>query len=129
MLPTAYDMKSIDHGEYNFAKFGYIPVPETSKNGGLYTGEEVHKGATYGAIPVKPDAFYMNNITLMSANPPPGAMQQAVDNTRPGNNRQFISNYKVYKGMFCQTQAKKSDISKLCAHNSFDHNFDETVRL
>jgi hypothetical protein len=97
-------------------------VPEPSINGGLYTGEPFAEGAQYADIKVQPDAFFMNHITLQSANPPPGAMEQAVDNDRPGNNQQYITEYKNINGILCKIT---KDIKKpaLCAHNSFEHQF------
>jgi hypothetical protein len=124
MLPQPYSEDSKDQGEYSFEKFGYMKVPEPSKNGGLYTGEAFAEGAAYGDVKVIPDAFYMNNVTLASANPPPGAMAQAVHQSRPGNNQQQVNNYKKYRNIYCQPTVKKD--TPICAYNHFDSVFDYT---
>jgi hypothetical protein len=121
MFPQPYSEESKDQGEYLFEKFGYMKAPEPSKNGGLYTGEAFAEGATYGDVKVIPDAFYMNNVTLASANPPPGAMQQAVHQSRPGNNQQHVSNYDTYRSIYCQPTVKLN--TPVCAANHFDSVF------
>lgn len=60
------------------------PVPERSPNGGLYTGELAV--GSWGNIPVAPESHILTTENLLSANPPPGAIQQSVSTTRPGNN-------------------------------------------
>jgi hypothetical protein len=119
MFPLPYEKAENDFGEYSFEKFGYMKVPEASKNGGLYTGEEFAKGASYGDIKVKPDAFYMNNVALSSANPPPGAMEQAVHESRPGNNQQYINSFEKHGNILCQPDIKLNN--PICAANHFDN--------
>ena len=121
MFPQAYEKEEKDYGEYSFEKFGYMKVPPSTKNGGLYTGEEFAKGAAYGNIEVIPDALYMNNVTLALANPPPGATNQFTHDSRPGNNQQIIAGFEKFRNIYCQ-DCVKSDIP-ICAANHFDDNF------
>ena len=53
-------------------------------NGGLYSGIEVERAM----IPKKvvPTSTYFSTVLLKEANPPPGALEQAVGTNRPGNN-------------------------------------------
>lgn len=123
MLPQPYETDNTQkYGDYSFEKFGYMKPPKPSPNGGLYTGEPFKKGSTYADIKVTPDAFFMNNITLASANPPPGAMSQATNTVRPGNNKQILTNYEKHGQIYCQ---KTPDIEKkaICAFNFFDNSY------
>jgi hypothetical protein len=121
MLPQPYGPDRNDYGDYCFEKFGYMGVPPPSKNGGLYTGEEFAKGAQYADVKVTPDAFYMNNVTLKSANPPPGAMEQSDHDVRPGNNKQYINNYDKYESVYCQKHNYKKN--EICASNHFNNEY------
>ena len=60
-----------------------LPLPPKRANGGLYTGEEA-KG-NWGAIYAQPEAHVYLTQSLLSANPPPGAIQQPAAFVRPGN--------------------------------------------
>lgn len=80
------------------AGFMYVPPPQPSLNGGLFTGTPFLKGAPWGNVPVIPDVDYMTNVNLKSANPPPGAIYQYPGNTRPGNNYQKNTGLQPYKG-------------------------------
>lgn len=123
MLPQPYETDNTHkYGEYSFEKFGYMKPPAPSKNGGLFTGEPFKKGAEYADVKVTPDAFFMNNFTLASANPPPGAMGQATDTVRPGNNKQIIHNYDQYQQIYCH-RAPKSSKKEICASNFFDSSY------
>ena len=53
-------------------------------NGGLYSGIEVERAM----IPkkIEPTSTYFTSVLLKEANPPPGALEQAVGTNRPGNN-------------------------------------------
>jgi hypothetical protein len=53
-------------------------------NGGLYSGVEVERAM----IPkkIEPTSTYFTTELLKEANPPPGAIEQAVGTNRPGNN-------------------------------------------
>ena len=64
----------------------YVPPPQPSLNGGLYTGAPFAPGAPWGNVSVVPDAGYMIHYNLRSANPPPGAIYQYPGSLRPGNN-------------------------------------------
>lgn len=64
----------------------FVPPPQPSLNGGLFTGEPFAPGAPWGTVPVVPDAGYMIHYNLRSANPPPGAIYQYPGSHRPGNN-------------------------------------------
>lgn len=64
----------------------YTPVPPRKVNGGLYTGEAFPADAPWRNFPVIPDASYMINVNLRSANPPLQALFQYPGGTRPGNN-------------------------------------------
>ena len=64
----------------------YSPIPPRALNGGLYTGEPFHKGASYGNVPVIPCASYWAHENLMRANPPIQALYQIQNPYRPGNN-------------------------------------------
>jgi hypothetical protein len=48
-------------------------IPKPSLNGGLYTGEPF-KG-DWGNVYVKPDVVYMNNVNLITANPPKNSIR------------------------------------------------------
>lgn len=118
MVPEAYTSDS-KYGDYMFEKFGYSKIPEPSKNGGLYTGEEFAKGAKYSDVKIKADAFFFN-ATL---NETPGSENQNVDNIRPGNNKQILNKYKIDEktGIYCPIIEKHDQ--KVCAANSFSDNF------
>lgn len=110
---------NIDYSEYDFEKFGYIPPLKPTLNANLYTGEPFKEGSGYKDFPVIPDATYMNNINLKSANPPPNATTQFVDTIRPGNNsqmfpgtRQFSDNHNI----FCREKDIKHSLPKPCHH-------------
>lgn len=62
-----------------------VHVPERQVNGGLYMGEAA-KGA-WGSVPVVPEAHILSTQTILSANPPKGAISQPGSQERPGNNR------------------------------------------
>lgn len=64
----------------------FVPPPQPSLNGGLYTGEPFAPSAPWGTVPVVPDAGYMIHYNLRSANPPLGAIYQYPGSIRPGNN-------------------------------------------
>ena len=53
-------------------------------NGGLYSGVQVDRAM----IPQKivPTSTYFTTVMLKGANPPPGAIEQAIGTNRPGNN-------------------------------------------
>lgn len=76
----------------------FVPPPNHSRNGGLYTGQEPPKDAPWRAIPVIPDVDYMIHENLRSANPPPGAVYQYPGNIRPGNNFQTFPGLTSYYG-------------------------------
>lgn len=76
-------------GRLGFAPYDFVdyaPTPAPQFNGGQYTGDACRAGAGWCAVPVKPEAGSMNTVTLASARPPPGAMQQPASNLRQGNN-------------------------------------------
>ena len=115
MLPQPYETDNIQkYGDYSFEKFGYMKPPEPSLNGGLYTGEAFEKGSSYADVKVTPDAFFMNNFTLASANPPPGAMGQATNTMRPGNNKQILTNYEKHGQIYCQKTSNADKKNYLC---------------
>ena len=123
MLPQPYETDNTqNYGDYSFEKFGYMKPPKPSPNGGLYTGEAFKKGSTYADVKVTPDAFFMNNFTLASAKPPPGAMGQATDSVRPGNNKQILTNYEKHEQIYCQ-KAPKVTKQDICAFNFFDSSY------
>lgn len=76
----------------------FVPPPQPSLNGGLYTGVPFEKNAPWANVPVIADADYMTHINLRSANPPPQALYQYPGNTRPGNNFQLNTGLKKYEG-------------------------------
>ena len=53
------------------------------KNGGLYGGPNVDRA--WIPKPVYPTSSYFTNYLLEGANPPPGAVEQAIGINRPGN--------------------------------------------
>lgn len=74
-------------------------------NGGLYSGVEVERAM----IPkkIQPTSTYFSTVLLKEANPPPGALEQAVGTNRPGNNYTaapsvfwYADTHKVNKGPF-----------------------------
>ena len=60
-----------------------MQLPPERANGGLYTGETA-KG-NWGAFYVQPEAHVYHTQNLLSAAPPPGAVQQPAAFIRPGN--------------------------------------------
>jgi hypothetical protein len=89
--------------------FSFIPqepvdVPPPVLNGGLYTGEPFAKDAPWANVPIIPDAGYMTNVALRSANPPLAALTQYPGNNRPGNNTQSMPGVQVVDdkyGLLC----------------------------
>jgi len=63
-------------------------IPPRQVNGGLYTGAPFAAGATWGNVPVVPNADVLITQNLNSANPPPNAQYFVPGYTRPGNNSQ-----------------------------------------
>ena len=59
-------------------------APEPMPNGGIFGGAQAV--GPYASIPVTPTTTNLINKNLRSANPPPGAIQQAVGTIRLGNN-------------------------------------------
>ena len=53
-------------------------------NGGLYTGPVVQRAMI--PEPIYPTSTYFTTTLLQGANPPPGAVEQAIGTNRPGNN-------------------------------------------
>ena len=66
----------------------FVPPPQPSLNGGLYTGQPFAPGAPWANVPVTPEGTYMTHVNLRSAHPPPGASHQYAGSIRPGNNLQ-----------------------------------------
>lgn len=85
-LPYENVFSDLLYSDYKQDKVGYIKPPKPSLNGGLYTGEEFKKNASYRNFPNEPDSVYLNTYALKSANPPPGVEFQFPDTFRPGNN-------------------------------------------
>lgn len=71
-------------------KLMFAPVENTPikfpnrPNGGWYNDTNCNEA--WGYVPVVPEAEVMNKVTLLSANPPPGAALQPASFPRPGNN-------------------------------------------
>lgn len=82
--------KSLDFSRYEFDKFGYVKPPIPSFNANLYTGAAFNPDSTYQNYPVYPDANYFIHKNLLTANPPPNATLQYIDNIRPGNNHPLV---------------------------------------
>lgn len=61
-----------------------LAPPPRLANGGLYQGE-IAKG-DWGNVPVVPESHILTTQNLLSAQPPPGAVQHSVSTVRPGNN-------------------------------------------
>lgn len=59
-------------------------MPPSPVNGGLYGGPQSNK--PWASIPVTPTSTNLLYNNLRTANPPPGAIQQAVGTDRLGNN-------------------------------------------
>jgi hypothetical protein len=89
------DCNLTDKRDYSVDKESEVPmelradtydetIQATSKNGGLYGG--VAADRSWIPKPVYPTSAYFTNYLLKSANPPPGAMEQAIGTNRPGNN-------------------------------------------
>ena len=118
MIPEAY-ISDPKFGDYMFEKYGYSKIPEPSKNGGLYTGEEFKKNVKYADVKIKADAFFFNSML----NETPGSENQSVDNIRPGNNKQILNKYRkeTNSGIYCPITEKNN--IKVCAANSYTDNF------
>jgi hypothetical protein len=89
-------MQTLEESEMR--QMSYVPPPQPSLNGGLFTGAPFKPNAPWANVPVVPDVDYMTNVNLRSANPPPQALYQYPGNTRPGNNYQANSGLKPYEG-------------------------------
>ena len=77
---------SLEYGNYNFQKYGYMKVPEPKVNGGLYIGK---KGVgNYANISVSSDIGTLTNENLRSANGPVDGLFHYPGYNRPGNNNQ-----------------------------------------
>lgn len=61
----------------------HVRIQPTMKNGGLYGGPNVDRA--WIPKPVYPTSSYFTNYLLEEANPPPGAIEQAIGINRPGN--------------------------------------------
>lgn len=87
----------LQFAEYEFEKYGYMPPPPPSLNGGLYTGESF-KGP-WGNVPVIPDATYMINKNLVRGNGyvAPGSTFQYPP-SRQGNSFVDWNGLKRYQG-------------------------------
>lgn len=93
--------------------FSYVPakpvdIPKPKLNGGLYTGEPFREGAPWANVPIVPDAGYMTNVALRSANPPEAALTQYPGNNRPGNNYQSMPGVQAmsdHHGILCNKPA------------------------
>lgn len=70
---------------YSFLEYTTpVPPPPRLPNGGLYVGEEA-KG-NWGNVPIVPESHVLTTQNLLSANPPPGAVNIPMSLERPGNN-------------------------------------------
>lgn len=79
-----------------------VPGWYPSHNGGWYTGESFASGAPYANVAIVPDAAYMMETALQSANPPPGAAAHVPGGlTRPGNNTLRSQHVRMSPGFAC----------------------------
>ena len=69
-------------------------MPKMTANGSLYGGPQ--STAPWASIPVSPTATNFIYNLLRSANPPPGAIQQAIGSIRPGNNYMAMPELRWY---------------------------------
>ena len=99
-------MSQLNYGLYEFEKYGYMEAPPPKLNGGLYTGEPFN--GAHGNYPVKPDAVYMTNENLRSANGPVEGLFHYPGNNRPGNNSQKMTGVK-HSGKESIKQSKYSN--------------------
>lgn len=77
---------SLEYGNYDFKKYGYMKAPEPRVNGGLYTGKKAV--GDYVSIPVSSDIGILTNENLRSANGPVEGLFHYPGYNRPGNNSQ-----------------------------------------
>ena len=84
----------LQHGNYSTVDSSSVPpelrdnsidtkIPPSPPNGGIYGGPQSTK--QWANIPVAPTMTNMIHNNLKSANPPPGAIEQAIGINRPGN--------------------------------------------
>jgi hypothetical protein len=78
-----------------------VKIPPVPLNGGLYTGATFLKDAPWANVPYIPDADWMTNEGLRSANPPPEALTQYQGGFRPGNNYQQMPGVSDMQGVSC----------------------------
>jgi hypothetical protein len=95
-------------------------------NGGLYTGEPFRKDAPYRNFPAMPDAAYLLNVSLRSANPPTEALYQPPGTIRPGNSSFDIPlpHFKQFSdenNIFCINGGAIQDVQKKDAFAKYFH--------
>ena len=85
---------SLEYGNYNFQKYGYMKAPEPKVNGGLYTGEKAV--GDHANISVSSDIGTLTNNNLRSANGPVEGLFHYPGYNRPGNNSQKMTGVKQF---------------------------------
>ena len=98
--------------EYSEIDSNVIFTPKPKLNGGLYTGEAFN--GPWKNTYVVPDAIYMTNQNLRSANPPQNALTQYGDIIRPGNNNPKLSNVHKFSNqhnIICTGSFKSFNVS------------------
>jgi hypothetical protein len=105
----------------------YVPPPQPSLNGGLYTGEAFKQDALWRNFPATPDAGYMNFVNLRrNGNPPPMAVYHLPGGgLRPGNNTPILPSLWLQQGrvpgmgMLCIPQSDINEKRPLPEQDTF----------
>jgi len=129
--PSAYfGGTALQHADYNFESYGYIPPPAPKLNGGLYTGKPFDPNCPWGNVPVTADTAYMTHVNLRSANPPKEALYQYAGHTRMGNNylqTPGVNRYSESNSILCVTVSeddapKPSNYMPCCMNDNNNKN-------
>jgi hypothetical protein len=101
--------KQLQFSNYDFEKFGYMPAPPPSLNGGLYNGQPFYKDSPYRNFPREPDTTeYLQNGLPDDA---PLKARYMYPPTRQGNSFVEWRGLNKYKG----TQTNHGVFNLYCA--------------
>jgi hypothetical protein len=88
----------LQFADYEFEKYGYMPPPEPSVCGGLFTGEDFPKDAPHRNFPLTPDTVVYLQQGLSIGNNVPEKAMYMLPPTREGNSFVDWSSLQSYEG-------------------------------